>query len=237
MILWNFFKKLVPNYFRERLNISRYAVNSNLLSITKNVKPGIVIDAGAGPINYEYLFPDSKFLRTDMDKNNSSIQFASDLLHIPIKDNSVDTILNVSVLEHVIKPDVVIKEFYRILKPGGVLILSTTQNEPVHFVPHHYFNFTNFGLKYLFENAGFEIKSIKPLGGFFWSLARQIDHSLEIIYLRNTNKLFKIISYPLIIIHAFIFNFFIHFILFYLDFLDVRKDKYTVGYMCYCIKK
>ncbi len=48
---------------------------------------------------------------------------------------------------------------YRLLKPGGKLILTTRFIFPLHDIPHDYYRFTIFGLKYLLKN--FENVTIK----------------------------------------------------------------------------
>ncbi|MGO8917835.1 MAG: class I SAM-dependent methyltransferase [Stellaceae bacterium] len=44
---------------------------------------------------------------------------------IPLEDSSVDLIVSVSTFEHITQPESVIKEFLRILKPGGWVCAST----------------------------------------------------------------------------------------------------------------
>lgn len=48
-----------------------------------------------------------------------------DLLKNPFPENSFDCVTFLETIEHVENPATYIKEFYRILKPGGFLILST----------------------------------------------------------------------------------------------------------------
>lgn len=50
-----------------------------------------------------------------------------DLMHVPypFRDESFDMIICADVLEHLYRPDVCLKEFYRVLKPDGALLVST----------------------------------------------------------------------------------------------------------------
>jgi SAM-dependent methyltransferase len=56
--------------------------------------------------------------------------------NLPIKNSGVDLILLRFVVEHLAKPDHAFEEFKRILKPGGQLIILTTNlSSPLIFLP------------------------------------------------------------------------------------------------------
>ncbi len=74
----------------------------------------------------------------------------------PIATNSLDGIGCFAVLEHTLKPWVVIQEMHRMLKPGGKVFIDWPFLQPVHGFPSHYFNATRMGLSSLF-GVGFEI--------------------------------------------------------------------------------
>jgi len=63
------------------------------------------------------------------------------------------------------EPQRAIDEFYRILVPKGVLILSAPHLSYLHNEPSDYFRFTKYGLKGILEKAGFEIIQTEPAGG------------------------------------------------------------------------
>ena len=57
-----------------------------------------------------------------------NIQYLTgDVRALPIRDNVVELIVCAEVLEHVDNDPVCMKELYRALKPGGILMLSTPQ--------------------------------------------------------------------------------------------------------------
>jgi len=70
------------------------------------------------------------------------IMSASD---IKLNDNTVGTIVFAEALEHCSEPHKVIGEFYRVLKPTGILILTTIMGFPIHNPPD-YFRYTPQGL-------------------------------------------------------------------------------------------
>jgi SAM-dependent methyltransferase len=53
------------------------------------------------------------------------VDVQGDLLHLPIEDESVDTVLCAGVLEHVSVPDKAVQEIYRVLKFEGRVFLET----------------------------------------------------------------------------------------------------------------
>jgi SAM-dependent methyltransferase len=47
-----------------------------------------------------------------------------DLNYIPYDDNSFDIFITLDVFEHLFQPETVIKEIYRVVKPGGCFIMT-----------------------------------------------------------------------------------------------------------------
>lgn len=70
-------------------------------------------------------------------------------------DEEFDCVLCTEVLEHLHTPKQAISEMYRVLKPGGKLILTTRFIFPLHDTPGDYYRYTKYGLKYLLQD--FEI--------------------------------------------------------------------------------
>lgn len=55
---------------------------------------------------------------------------------LPFNDDEFETILNFETIEHLPNPKIFVQELYRILKPGGYLVLTTPNIlwEPVHWI-------------------------------------------------------------------------------------------------------
>lgn len=70
------------------------------------------------------------------------------------EDGRFDAAFLLEVLEHVATPDLAISELYRVLKPGGRLVLSTPFVFEIHEAPHDYFRFTEHGLRFLLRGFG-----------------------------------------------------------------------------------
>jgi len=113
---------------------------------------GRVLDVGCGAASYRDLFPQTTTL--DIAARDGVkvdiIADAHDLSQIP--DASFDIVLCTEVLEHLHTPERAIAEFRRVLKPQGLLLLSTRFIFPLHDVPGDYYRFTKYGLRHLLKD-------------------------------------------------------------------------------------
>ena len=78
------------------------------------------------------------------------------------------------VLEHVPDPIAAIKEFNRLIKPGGYLLLTAPFVSITHFAPYHYASGLSrfFYEKYLPENY-FRIEELEFNGNYFEYIAQK----------------------------------------------------------------
>lgn len=187
-----------------------------------------LIDIGAGNCPYQNYFSKLKYTSQDIKQNKVKIDIISSAVSIPVKNKSFDYILCIQVLEHLKEPHLVFKEFYRILKKGGSLFLTTHMAFEEHMQPNDYYRFTRYGLKHLAKTSGFKVKKIKAQGGRFIVLAREI----QVLGLRIIkNKWIVILFYLIFLIPIFLLSL----ILYLLDYLD--KDKsLSLNYECVFIK-
>lgn len=84
---------------------------------------------------------------------------------LPFADQTFDVILCTEVLEHTWEPTKVMKEFARVLKPRGYLLLSVPFIYPIHEAPYDNWRFTSYGLKFLCQSTGFEVVYLNKRGG------------------------------------------------------------------------
>ena len=79
---------------------------------------------------------DTDILKPKKNSNRSVPFLQADLFHLPFASNSFDLVLLRFVAEHIADPALAISEIERVLKPGGqVLILTTNLSSPFIFVP------------------------------------------------------------------------------------------------------
>ncbi|MDA8807160.1 class I SAM-dependent methyltransferase [Opitutales bacterium] len=135
-----------------------------------NYTEGLILDCGAGYRNkyYENIinFEVEPYPTTDV------VGLADNL---PFKDNSLDAVLCLNVLEHVRNPFKVAREIIRVLKQDGELYCVVPFLQPYHAYPDHFYNMSSSGLKNLFcdgmeINKSFVYKSGHPIHSLSWIL-------------------------------------------------------------------
>lgn len=102
--------------------------------ISRNKKDLAVLDAGCGNGNYiidEFRKKISWAAGVDLNREATKknicldeIKYAN-LEAIPYPDNSFEVVISLWVIEHLKNPEKVFNEIYRVLKPGGILLLAT----------------------------------------------------------------------------------------------------------------
>jgi SAM-dependent methyltransferase len=137
------------------------------------VPPGsTVLDLGAGEAELRHELQHTRYIALDRGIGHagwdySRLDVVADASAIPLRERSVDAIVCKQVLEHVPEPIALLREASRVLTRGGFVLLSTNQAWPQHQKPYDFFRFTSFGLRYCFEQAGFVIRDMQPMGGAF----------------------------------------------------------------------
>ncbi|HUK39756.1 MAG TPA: methyltransferase domain-containing protein, partial [Candidatus Acidoferrales bacterium] len=170
-----------------KARLARQAIDRFLVDVAGQIAPdALVVDGGAGNCKHKNFFPHVRYIAFDFKPRRKraygEIDLSANLYQLPFREDTFEAAINVDVLEHLREPKEVLKELCRVLRPGGNLFLIAPQGWQEHGMPHDYFRFTSSGLRYLLEQAGFEIVSIRPMGGFFWYLGHRISMSYRYLF-------------------------------------------------------
>jgi ubiquinone/menaquinone biosynthesis C-methylase UbiE len=145
---------------------------------------GRLVDVGCGAKPWEPLFTPfvDEYLGVDIAESPNDlgkIDIYASAYEIPLPDQSADTVLLNEVLEHLERPAVALAEAHRLLRPGGHVIVDTPFSWPVHEPPRDFYRYSPYGLRFLLEEAGFEVVEVTPLAGAWTSLAVSWSYALQ----------------------------------------------------------
>lgn len=120
-----------------------------------------------------------------------STQFIADAHNIPLANETVDGVWIQNVLEHVLNPQQVVSEIYRVLKKDGIVYAETPFLQHVHEGAYDFTRFTESGHRWLFKD--FELVDSGVVGGLgdqlLWTLDRLVRGIFRSVYLGKAIKL------------------------------------------------
>ena len=118
---------------------------------------GTLLDVGCGARPYQSAKYDvAEWIGFDT-ADNPDADIHGVAYDIPLGAESVDSILCTQVLEHLEHPATALAEFYRVLRPGGHLVLTVPQYWPLHEEPRDFFRYTEIGLARVIVDSGLEV--------------------------------------------------------------------------------
>lgn len=146
-----------------------------------------VVDVGCGDRPYEPILRPYARTYTGVDAVDSpSVDVVARAESLPFPDASFDCVVCTQVLEHLEDPWAAARELFRVLRPGGVGLVSTHGVARYHAAPEStvedYWRWTHAGLERLFRMTGSwtEVQVI-PNGGTGAGLAYLIGREFEIV--------------------------------------------------------
>jgi ubiquinone/menaquinone biosynthesis C-methylase UbiE len=149
-----------------------------------------ILDAGAGELQYKKFCSHLTYVSQDFAQysvaadpagshtktwEHPPLDIVSDITAIPRPNESFDAIMCIEVLEHVPDPAAALRELVRLLKKGGLLIVTTPFASMTHMAPYHFATGFN---KYFFiehlEKNGFAMLELAQNGDYYEFLAQEM---------------------------------------------------------------
>jgi SAM-dependent methyltransferase len=170
-----------PTWYSIALNpyfINRRSLYLAVQKFAKLTTPeSSVLDVGCGLKPYRDLFPAQKYVGIDIETGGHSndqkhVDSYYDGEHIPFDDRSFDFVLCTQVLEHAEKPEKLIEECARVLKPGGKVLFSMPFMYPEHEIPYDFQRYTRFKHTSLLQKNGFGQVETEKTTGFFGTFSQ-----------------------------------------------------------------
>jgi SAM-dependent methyltransferase len=103
-----------------------------------------------GIANLRPLFKVDEYIGCDI-QEGLGVDRIEDIHHLTFADESVGTVIALETLEHVADPIRAVQEMFRVLRPGGVLAISSLMFFPIHEHPWDYWRFTPVAFEMLLE--------------------------------------------------------------------------------------
>ena len=168
-------------------------IKKHALKLSNNTK---ILDVSSGNKPYEKLFAHCKYVSHEFNGNINIIDtFRGEIkkkLHhdiyspidsLPVNDNEFDFILCTEVFEHIPEPINAMKEFVRICKPGGKILITAPFTSGIHQEPYHFYSgFSPFFYNFLKTKFNLNIIDFKSQGDMFLLQNQEINRVLSHIH-------------------------------------------------------
>ena len=142
-----------------------------------------ILNIGAGATAQRYPncieFEHKIFRHTDV---------VGDAHHLPFRDAIFDRVFAFNVFEHLPDPQAAAEEIYRVLKPGGGVVIHTAFLQGLHEEPDHFYNATEYGVRRWFSHFDIEDCRVSANFGAGVMLAFLASRLLESARLAGVSK-------------------------------------------------
>lgn len=133
------------------------------LRMTRESDPKEILELGTlrweanRPTHHMEWFEDADWTLADTQEGIDS-DIATDAHHLTeFGDERFDSVIAVSVWEHLERPWLAAEAVARVMRPGATLYIATHQTFPIHGYPDDFFRFSDRALRLIFEDAGLEV--------------------------------------------------------------------------------
>ncbi len=149
-----------------------------------------ILDAGAGEKQYRRFCSHLKYVSQDFGGydgkgdgageqtgawDQSGLDIVCDITAIPRADESFEAVMCIEVFEHLPDPIRALQELTRLLKPGGVLVLTAPFCSITHFAPYFFHTgYSRYFYSHWLEVLGYTIEDMQWNGCYFEYLAQEL---------------------------------------------------------------
>jgi SAM-dependent methyltransferase len=157
--------KNIPYEFNPNITSPVYLTRNRLLKAISKLTPqlkGRLLDFGCGAKPYRALFTTDEYIGLDFESTghphiNEQIDVFYDGKTIPFGDGYFDAAFSSEVFEHVFNLDDILTELNRVVKQGGLLLVTCPFSICEHEIPYDFARYSSYSIKYLLEKKGFEV--------------------------------------------------------------------------------
>jgi len=177
-------KRLLPPHPTWQSKVSKNRVHKFIYNENLRSTSGIRLNIGSGSKRF-----DQKTFNLDLFAGEE-IDIQGNAIHLPVKTESVESIVCTGVLEHVSDPHQALSEIYRVLRFGGRIFIETPFMQTVHASPEDFYRWTPDGLRQIM--CAFEVTEIEVVAGPASALAWQFQETMAMLFSMNNEVLYKI---------------------------------------------
>jgi 2-polyprenyl-3-methyl-5-hydroxy-6-metoxy-1,4-benzoquinol methylase len=119
-----------------------------------------------------------------------------DIYHLDLPDNSMDVVILMEVIEHLVNPDLAFEEIHKVLKPGGKLLIVfpndaffliarilTLKFKEAAYDPGHQKQWTHREIRGFLNDHNFDVKSSISIPFLWWPISL---HGVTLAFKRKT---------------------------------------------------
>lgn len=143
-----YFNKIAPYYdewYKTRVGCYVDKTEKRLVFSMIKTKKGKALDLGCGTGNYTLELYKRGFEVVGVDISEEMLRIArkklpnikfirADAYSLPFEENTFDLVLSITMFEFIHFPERVLKEIYRVLKPGGEVVIGTMNGRSLWFL-------------------------------------------------------------------------------------------------------
>jgi SAM-dependent methyltransferase len=136
------------DYFQEQQGATRHSEQRLREYISRKIPKtkGVMLDVGCGSAWVAKLFCSKGYPVVSFDISEKNTQealkrypsenhaaVAGDVFSPPFRKESFDYIIASEIIEHITEPDTFVKKLFELLKPGGLLVVTTPYKEKIEY--------------------------------------------------------------------------------------------------------